>query len=860
MSPVGGLTWLRFNTLSVGSLTTTLLLALITGYLLSLKNKRPDTWCLAGYLAALLILLLSYTIRYSLFTSISRHTRQFSNLVIFGVVCLIQFAYWYGTNHHRLESRVVLIVTLGAALIVWGSLFIKRSASVSYDFKAEYFSFAYGSRISYVILIGYLWSILVLLRKVVRSSKLESAGGHSALRYLLRPAGRVAHSTRSFALLTLATTMIALTYLLYQIGTISSNTYALLFNNGSLLTCLLVFIVYVNNAPRPTSYVSKLTGISVAVIMVAFGITSSALMPVVHNGLADLYRREIEQAETAIRNRDWTGLSPRVAYILSTDTTPTQVVYYRKPICEKEAGKLARYRGAEGLIPEREGLTPRFLYIDVADTSSFYLFYNLESGGRSYRVGLPYSDYRLWIHRFSSKLVLVALATYILVVFGFPVAFRRGLVKPLVTLNESVRQVSSGNYRMYVPVPSEDEIGQLARGYNQMVSYLRAAEGHFKALAENSADAILIISGEGQILYANQQSSEISGYDPAELRNMHFRDLVHADERAAVSSRFRERKAGGVAPQRYETRIVSRDGRVIPVEITGARTTWQKKTAEVVIIRDISERREAEQQLQAQQQQLMRADKLASLGALVAGVAHEVNNPNQVIGMNTRFLRDGLPRLFTLAESGEPADETIRLSGMGYREFKAAAASAFSEIESSTARIEHIVSELKRFVRGGAKGVREQTNVNQVIRTIVDLSRHMIVKTTDFFVLDLQEDLPRISADRIGLEQVVLNLLHNACLALPDKTRRVRISTRFEPKLQILNIEVEDQGTGIPPEDLEKLTDPFFTTRGEQGGSGLGLSVSQRILREHGGTMSFRSTPGRGTTVTVGLPITAGRD
>jgi polar amino acid transport system substrate-binding protein len=279
-----------------------------------------------------------------------------------------------------------------------------------------------------------------------------------------------------------------------------------------------------------------------------------------------------------------------------------------------------------------------------------------------------------------------------------------------------------------------------------------------------------------------------------------------------------------------------------------------------VIIRDISERREAEQQLQAQQQQLMRADKLASLGALVAGVAHEVNNPNQVIGMNTRFLRDGLPRLFTLAESGKPADETIRLSGMGYREFKAAAASAFSEIESSTARIEHIVSELKRFVRGGAKGVREQTNVNQVIRTIVDLSRHMIVKTTDFFVLDLQEDLPRISADRIGLEQVVLNLLHNACLALPDKTRRVRISTRFEPKLQILNIEVEDQGTGIPPEDLEKLTDPFFTTRGEQGGSGLGLSVSQRILREHGGTMSFRSTPGRGTTVTVGLPITAGRD
>jgi len=104
---------------------------------------------------------------------------------------------------------------------------------------------------------------------------------------------------------------------------------------------------------------------------------------------------------------------------------------------------------------------------------------------------------------------------------------------------------------------------------------------------------------------------------------------------------------------------------------------------------------------------------------------------------------------------------------------------------------------------------------------------------------------------------VVLNLLHNACLALPDKNRRVRISTRFEPKLRVLKIEVEDQGTGIQPEDLEKLTDPFFTTRSEQGGTGLGLSISQRILREHGGTMNFSSTPGRGTTVTVSLPIAA---
>ncbi|UCF98773.1 MAG: PAS domain S-box protein [Spirochaetaceae bacterium] len=852
---MGSLNWLRFNTLSVGSLTTTLLLALITGYLLSLKRKHKDTWYLAGYLGALLIMLLSYTVRYSLFASTARHTGQFSNLIVFATVSLIQFAYWYGGNQRPRESRIILVVSLAAAFMVWGSLFLRRNLEISYDFKAQYFSYEYGPRVSFFTLLGFLWASMVLFRKAVRSSSSESGVHRSRLSYLTRPVGRVAQSARSFALLTVATTIIALAYMLFQTGVISRNTYTLVFNSGSLLICLLIFIVYVNNAPQPTSYVSKLIGIPLAVIMVAFGITASALMPVVHSGLADHYRREIDQAGIAIQNQDWTGLSSSIAYILGTDSSPPEVKFVTSTLSEADLARLAAEQGAEGLIPARRGLTPRFLSLDLHDTGSFYLYYTIEQAGHTYRIGLPYRDYRLWIHRFCSKLALVAVVTCILVVLGFPVAFRHGLLRPLVTLHEAVRQVSSGNYRMYLPVPSEDEVGQLARGYNQMVSYLREAEGNFKALAENSADAILIFSSDGRILYANQRCTEISGYSPVELRQMHFRDVVHAGDLAAVTHHFSERMAGREAPRCYETRIIGKDSRVIPVEVTGARTTWQKQAADVVIIRDISERKEAEQQLQAQQQQLMRTDKLASLGALVAGVAHEVNNPNQVIGMNSRFLLDGLPQLFVLAESSEPADETMRLSGMSYGEFKKAVESATSEINSSTTRIDHIVGELKRFVRGGSRANRVPTDINQVIRTVADLSRHMIGRTTDHFELDLQSDLPRLVADRIRLEQVVLNLLQNACQALEDRQQQVRVSTSFDANLNSVRIEVADQGAGIRPEDLERITDPFFTTRGEQGGTGLGLSVSQRIIREHGGTMSFRSTSGRGTTVTVDLPL-----
>ena len=197
---------------------------------------------------------------------------------------------------------------------------------------------------------------------------------------------------------------------------------------------------------------------------------------------------------------------------------------------------------------------------------------------------------------------------------------------------------------------------------------------------------------------------------------------------------------------------------------------------------------------------------------------------------------------------------------MSYEDFKEASRSAISEIGASTTRIDHIVSELKRFVRGGTKGKRESTDMNQVIRTVVDLSRHMIARATDRFDLVLQTDIPTVPADRIGMEQVIMNLLHNACQSLPDRQRQVRISTRFDTASKLLCIEVADQGAGISPESLARVTDPFFTTRGEKGGTGLGLSVSQRIVRDHGGTMRFRSVFGHGTTVTVTIPAEARGD
>jgi len=855
------MSWLRLGNLAISSLTTSILLGVICGYLFAVKKKSPDTWFLTGYITSLFILMLSYTIRYSLFSPAGMATGQVSNLIVFGVICLVQFAYHYGGNFHRRESRIVLLIFLSLAIVAWGSLFFKDQFPAVYDFQAQYFTFEYGPRISIVTLGGYLWAFVVLLRKTLLFSRQavpeadRRLRSNRAIRVFLRLYGRKARSARSFALLTLATSFVALLYLLFQAGVLSRNTYTLIFNTSSLLICFIIFIVYLNNAPQATSFLIKLVGIPLAAIMVTFGFITSALLPVVDDTLADHYRRKVELVRGALDSSNFGRLPADVTYVLPVLEGSGILRYIDPSILSRRLREKLSEEGEERMprVPDR--LEPVFFYLDLKDRAGFFVQYLLRHNGVSYRVGFSYAALRLSVHRFWVKLVPVVFGVTIFVLLVFPLVFKRSMLEPLSRLLEAVRQVEGGNYQLVLPVTSEDEVGQLARGYNRMVQSLRNAEGNFKALAENANDAILILLQNGRLAYANSRALEISGFDGVTLRRKNFRELIHPDQLARVEQRFASRLAGGVVPRCYETRIVDKNGHIIPVEITGARTFWQDGPANVVILRDISERKRAEELLHTQAQQLLRAEKLASIGALVAGVAHEVNNPNQVISMNAHFLSEGLPTLLTVAESDEELDESLKIAGLGYTEFLQAAESAVLEISSSTMRIDHIVGELKNFIRGGVKGEQELIDVNQVVRTVVDLSRHFIHQATEHFVLKLGETIPKVVADRIRLEQVVLNLVQNACQSLTDKSKGVTVTTNYDETARKVCIEVTDQGRGIPEQDLARVTDPFFTTRREAGGTGLGLSISKRIVRDFGGTLTFRSQAANGTIVLVNLPV-----
>ncbi len=865
--------WFRLGNLAISSLCTTILFAIMTGYMLAVKKKSVDAWFITAYITILFILMVSYTVRISIFSYIAIATGQVSNLIVFAVVSLIQFAYYYGGNFQKRESIIILIISLILAGTVWGSMFFNRNFPMVYDFQAQYFTLEYGPEIGIITLAGYLWSFIVLLRKTILFSRQEilkinhQLPGKRAIYFLLQPEGRKARSAESFAVLTLLTSFIALSYLLFQSGVISRNSYSLFFNTSSMIVCFIIFIVYLNNAPQPGSFFIKLVLIPLAAIMVTIGFIASALLPLVTETMAEQYQRKVKLVRLSLAGNNYIRLPDDTVYVLPVSSEPAILQYMDQSLNSSQL--MEKFASEDETLIQQDSNIPDFFYLNLYDLDSFVIQYIIIHNGISHRVGFSYASFRLSLHQFWVKFIPVVFGITVFVLFIFPVVFKKSIMTPLNRLLDAVRQVEGGNYNLALSVNSEDEVGQLAHGYNNMVLALRNAEGNFKALAENANDAILILLKNGRIAYANNKAIQISGFNHSSLLQKNFRKLIHPDYLSMVEARFsarmhvravseahdQHRMEGSTNSQSYEITIINKDNHSIPVEITGSRTFWHNNPADVVILRDITERKQAEELLHSQTRQLLQAEKLASIGALVAGVAHEVNNPNQVISMNARFLSEGLPTLFLAAESDEELDDSLKIAGMVYDDFRKAAKSAVLEISSSTGRINHIVGELKSFVSGGVEGEQEFIDVNQIVRTVVDLSRHFILRATDHFVFTPGELIPKVRADRIRLEQVVLNLVQNACQSLDDKSKSVTVTINYDETTEMVSIKVSDQGRGIPEKDLSRISDPFFTTRRETGGTGLGLSISQKIIRNLGGTISFLSDTARGTTVIVTLPV-----
>ena len=180
-----------------------------------------------------------------------------------------------------------------------------------------------------------------------------------------------------------------------------------------------------------------------------------------------------------------------------------------------------------------------------------------------------------------------------------------------------------------------------------------------------------------------------------------------------------------------------------------------------------------------------------------------------------------------------------------------------TEVLEAAGRIRRIVEDLREFARSDPPELRQAVDFNAVVQAAIRLTANAVKKATDHFSADCSAVLPTIRGHAQRLEQVVINLLLNACQALPDRQRGIAVKTAVADGERAICLTVRDEGVGIAAANLPHVTDPFFTTRREQGGTGLGLSVSARIIKEHGGRLEIDSITGSGTELRVILPLDA---
>jgi polar amino acid transport system substrate-binding protein len=222
--------------------------------------------------------------------------------------------------------------------------------------------------------------------------------------------------------------------------------------------------------------------------------------------------------------------------------------------------------------------------------------------------------------------------------------------------------------------------------------------------------------------------------------------------------------------------------------------------------------------------------------------------------MNMPVIKEAFADIAPLLEEHFRTHGDFAFGGLRYSKMKSELPLMLGEILDGAQRIKNIVADLKDFARGGQEGDFRLFDLNAAVEKAIMLVNNQVRRSTDRFSCSLDEHLPRVRGNSQRIEQVLVNLILNACEALPDKSRGLFIFTRFEARLDLCTVIVQDEGGGIPEKVMPHLTDPFFTTKRESGGTGLGLSVSARIVREHGGELRFASAPGEGAKVTLALP------
>jgi len=270
---------------------------------------------------------------------------------------------------------------------------------------------------------------------------------------------------------------------------------------------------------------------------------------------------------------------------------------------------------------------------------------------------------------------------------------------------------------------------------------------------------------------------------------------------------------------------------------------------------DISEKKDAKKALRASRKQLYHAQKMEALGALVAGIAHEINNPVNLIMYNIPILQQIWIDFMPILADYEHIDPQKKYGGLTFSFLKNKLQKLLSDMDMAANRITKIVDDLKNFSRQSNVAEMEPLDLNQAVKNAIRLAQSSSRKASVVLDVTLADRLPVISGNLHSLEQVILNITINAIQAIDNDDGRIEITTGIQAKEGNVFVAVKDNGQGIQPDIANKLFDPFVTSKHETGGTGLGLSVSYSLVDSHRGKIICANNADRGATFKILLPI-----
>ncbi|MET0345123.1 MAG: ATP-binding protein [Casimicrobiaceae bacterium] len=425
------------------------------------------------------------------------------------------------------------------------------------------------------------------------------------------------------------------------------------------------------------------------------------------------------------------------------------------------------------------------------------------------------------------------------------------LTRRTARLVHAAEELAAGNLGARSDLKGTDELGRLSRAFDAMARKvaqtqirlrrdiaerervqhaLANSEASYRAIFDAAEDAIFVHDiATGAILDVNPKACAVFGYTREEFRAIDVGSLgsgAHPFTQQEAMA-LMARAAAGENPC-IEWHGRSKSGELRWHDVSIKRVTIGGHDRILAMARDITEKKRAADELARQREALYQREKLAALGSLLAGVAHELNNPLSVV----------VARAVLLEEKGDPATRTAAV-----------------KIRTAAERCARIVRTFLAMARQQPPE-RGAVAMNDVVSAALDIASYALRTSNIEVTLDLAPDMPPVLADADQLHQVLLNLIINAQQSLQEQAlpRRVRIASRFHAQTRTIVVTVADNGPGIPPHIQARVFEPYFTTKPQGVGTGVGLAVSLGIVEAHGGTLTAQSSLDGGAVFTMVLP------